>query len=135
MPDQPFHGNSRRNRPSRIGGKTTTERGYGWKHQKLRAAWKFKVDRGEVACGYCGGVILPGTPWHLGHPADRKDLEPTPWHRSCNLRYANARRARDARAGARLAEFGRPEESQEPGRGVWFLDDVIAQMRAEGRLP
>ena len=51
---------------------TTTQRGYGGQHQKLRAQWKPVVDAGQA---YCHAIVClkadrwipPGTPWHLGH--------------------------------------------------------------------
>jgi hypothetical protein len=67
---------------------STTARGYGTQHQRLREKWRPKVEAGGVACGYCGLLIAPGTAWHLGHPNDRKDLPPTPWHRKCNTTFA-----------------------------------------------
>ena len=71
---------------------SATARGYGVDHQRRRARWKPRVERGGVPCGWCGRLIDAGEPWHMGHPGDRKDLEPTPWHRKCNLRYALLRR-------------------------------------------
>ncbi len=60
------------------------------------------VDRGEVACGFCGAQIAPGAPWDLSHPHDDKTLPPVPWHRRCNRQYAAAvtrrRRATQRRA-------------------------------------
>lgn len=59
---------------------TTSGRGYGSQHQKLRAQWKPLVDSGQVQCHaiVCleerdGGSrwITPGSPWHLGHTPDR----------------------------------------------------------------
>ena len=61
-------------------------------HHRLRAQWKPAVDRGEVLCGACGRPIVPGTPWHLGHSADRSSA--VPWHRLCNLQDAQAKAAR-----------------------------------------
>jgi hypothetical protein len=50
---------------------TTTARGYGTRHQKLRAMWAPLVARGEVKCARCGRLIAPGTAWDLGHSDDR----------------------------------------------------------------
>jgi len=66
----------------------TTKRGYGSTHQKRRKAWAPKVDAGQVACGHCGRIIVPGTPWDLSHPGDDKNLSPIPWHAKCNRSYA-----------------------------------------------
>ena len=67
---------------------TTTQRGYGLAHVKLRAAWKPKVDAGEAMC--CAAICLkrsrqiqPGTPWHLGHTPDRTAWT-GPEHEQCN---------------------------------------------------
>jgi hypothetical protein len=46
---------------------TTTARGYGHKHQLLRAQLKPLVDSGAERCARCGDWIKPGTPWDLGH--------------------------------------------------------------------
>lgn len=70
--------------------KSSTARGYGGPHQALRRRWAPKVATGGVVCGLCGYAIEPGSHWHLGHPDDRKDLEPVPWHASCNTRFAAA---------------------------------------------
>jgi hypothetical protein len=80
----------------------TTEAGYGWEHQKLRAEWEPKVARGDVACRRCQRLIAPGTEWHLGHFDDRS-LPPEPEHAKCNLRtktHQAARRAAQATGNA-----------------------------------
>ena len=69
----------------------TTKRGYGAKHQRLRADWKKKVDRGGVGCARCGKAIIPGTPWHLDHADDRSGYL-GPSHRKCNIRAAIKRK-------------------------------------------
>jgi hypothetical protein len=69
-------------------GRSTTERGYGHRHQTLRKRWALKVERGDVRCARpgCGRLIVPGTPWDLGHD----DTDPSrktysgPEHRACN---------------------------------------------------
>jgi hypothetical protein len=44
---------------------------YGYAHRKLREQWRIRVERGQVACAYCGRMIAPGDDWHLAHdPAD-----------------------------------------------------------------
>ncbi len=67
---------------------STTQQGYGYRHQQRRQVWAVKVERGEVACRHCHRQILPGTPWDLAHPADIKQAEPHPWHATCNRSYA-----------------------------------------------
>ena len=48
----------------------SNQRGYGSKHQRLRAQWQKRIDAGErVACARCGQII--SGPWHLDHDDDR----------------------------------------------------------------
>jgi hypothetical protein len=63
---------------------TTSERGYGREHVRLRAWWKVKVDRGSVSCARCGLPITPGTPWDLGHDDDDRSRYTGPEHARCN---------------------------------------------------
>lgn len=52
---------------------TTTQRGYGAKHQGLRRQWQARIDAGElVTCWRCAEEghphpIIPGDEWDLGH--------------------------------------------------------------------
>lgn len=52
---------------------STTQRGYGTPHQKLRKRWQARIDSGEeVVCWRCAEQgephpILPGDAWDLGH--------------------------------------------------------------------
>lgn len=46
---------------------TTTEKGYGSAHQKVRERVKRTVDCGQAVCWRCGRWIRPGSPWDLGH--------------------------------------------------------------------
>jgi hypothetical protein len=71
---------------------STTARGYGTHHQKLRARWALKVDRGKVYCARCGGWIMPGTPWDLGHVDGDKKKYSGPEHAACNRSTAGRRR-------------------------------------------
>jgi hypothetical protein len=83
---------------------TTTQRGYGHPHQRLRARWKPTVDAGQA---FCHAVIClkptrhiqPGTPWHLGHTPDRTAWT-GPEHEQCNESEA-ARRGNKMRGGPR----------------------------------
>lgn len=70
---------------------STTERGYGASHQRLRRQWKPKVDALEVDCARCEQLIEPdptqkGDGWQLDHdptdPARKRYLGPS--HTSCN---------------------------------------------------
>lgn len=48
---------------------STSERGYGTEHQRLRADWQTVINEtGGVDCARCGDVrIKPGDAWDLGH--------------------------------------------------------------------
>lgn len=63
---------------------TTTQRGYGWKHQQLRKKWKPKVATGTVRCWRCGRFIAPNEPWDLGHDDLDRSIYRGPEHRACN---------------------------------------------------
>ena len=64
---------------------TTTEKGYGAPHQRLRKQWAQVVEQGGTACARCGYLIVPGTKWHLGHTVDRSAYT-GPEHERCNTR-------------------------------------------------
>ena len=67
---------------------TTTQRGYGSKHQKLRAEWKPKVEAGQVTCARCRLPILVGQLWHLDHDDNDRSKYIGPAHKFCNLSAA-----------------------------------------------
>lgn len=63
---------------------STTARGYGSAHQRLRAAWVARMARGEVVhCARCGVRLTAGTPFDLGHTEDRTGYT-GPEHATCN---------------------------------------------------
>lgn len=64
--------------------KTTTQRGYGSRHQRLRKQWAPIVNRGEATCGRCHQPIQPGTPWDLGHDDHDRTKYTGPEHQRCN---------------------------------------------------
>lgn len=63
---------------------TTTQRGYGREHQKLRAQWRPYVEAGEISCARCGLRIEAGQPWDLGHVDGDRLTYQGPEHRRCN---------------------------------------------------
>jgi hypothetical protein len=76
--------------------KSTTARGYGWEHQKVRARVARAVRTGQAVCWRCGLRIHPNTPWDLGHDDRDRRLYRGPEHRACNRRtrsHAARRRA------------------------------------------
>lgn len=83
---------------------STTARGYGAKHQRLRRKWKPKVERGEVACWRCGKLIIPGQPWDLGHDDRDRTVTNGPEHATCNRATASHRPPR-----------ARPSTDRHPG--------------------
>lgn len=46
---------------------STSSRGYGAAHQRLRRVLDQRVRLGLVDCWRCGRRIQPGEDWHLGH--------------------------------------------------------------------
>ncbi|HEX7429712.1 MAG TPA: hypothetical protein VF328_23045, partial [Mycobacterium sp.] len=46
---------------------STTARGYGTAHQKLRARIAPQVAAGQATCARCGQPIHPAERWHLDH--------------------------------------------------------------------
>jgi hypothetical protein len=67
---------------------STTNKGYGSAHMKLRRRWAPLVATGGVRCALCGNPIRPGAKWHLAH-ADRPDAHALgiysgPAHARCN---------------------------------------------------
>ena len=78
---------------------STSKRGYGWKHQKLRNRWAREVARREVECARCGEPIWPEEPWDLGHvdvDGDRSRYA-GPEHRACNRATATHKAKRRRR--------------------------------------
>jgi hypothetical protein len=50
---------------------TTTQRGYGWAHQRRRQRIADLVEGGQAVCVRCGRRIPPGAEWDLDHSDDR----------------------------------------------------------------
>lgn len=76
----------------------TAERGYGKTHQRLRREWLGHVEAGGVVCARCGGLIVPGSSWDLGHLDGDRSVYVGPEHAACNrgasMRRTNGRRRR-----------------------------------------
>jgi hypothetical protein len=62
---------------------TTSQRGYGTVHQRLRARLQPLVDAGLAQCWRCEQLIDPGDDWDLGHDDDRRVYR-GPEHLACN---------------------------------------------------
>jgi hypothetical protein len=70
---------------------SSTARGYGAEHRKLRARWKLLVDAGGVRCWRCSKTIIPGTRWELGHDDWNRSITHGPEHFRCNREAAAAK--------------------------------------------
>lgn len=73
---------------------TTTSRGYGATHQRLRRTVAIAVQAGRAVCWRCDKPIRPGAPWHLGHDDDDRRVYRGPEHPSCNLGAAGKKARR-----------------------------------------
>jgi hypothetical protein len=62
---------------------STTQRGYGYLHQKMRERLKPMVEAGMTNCARCGDRILPGQRWELDHAAGKQGYR-GPAHWRCN---------------------------------------------------
>lgn len=71
----------------------TSARGYGARHQHIRASWVPRVNAGYVDCARCGQLIQPSEAWDLGHDDNDRSAYVGPEHQSCN-RSAGGREAR-----------------------------------------
>ena len=65
-------------------------RGYGYAHRRLRAWWTPRVATGLVRCWRCQVVIRADESWHLGHVDGDSSRYRGPEHVDCNCR-TNAR--------------------------------------------
>lgn len=62
---------------------STTARGYGNRHQKLRKQLAPLVASGQERCARCSAPILPGEPWDLGHDDRDRSRYTGPEHSRC----------------------------------------------------
>lgn len=82
MRQAPANG-SRKGKPVKRPRPTTTSRGYGAHHQRMRERLKPLVESGQAVCSRCGRLILPNEHWDLDHRDDRKGYLGAS-HRACN---------------------------------------------------
>lgn len=77
---------------------TTSQRGYGGAHRKLRARLAPQVNAGLVDCWRCGQRIERGSAWDLGHDDRDRSKYKGPEHVSCNRSHgATAQRIQGGR--------------------------------------
>ena len=70
---------------------STTARGYGGAHRALRKRLAPLVASGQMRCARCGEVILPGTPFDLGHADGDRTRYHGLEHAACNRGAARGR--------------------------------------------
>jgi hypothetical protein len=64
---------------------TTTQRGYGADHVRMRRQWSTLVEIGAAECSLCGESVEPSDRWHMDHTDDRQGYRGVA-HALCNLR-------------------------------------------------
>ena len=63
---------------------STAARDYGGAHRALRKRLAPLVASGQMRCARCGGLILPGTRWDLGHADGDRTRYHGAEHAACN---------------------------------------------------
>ena len=70
---------------------TSSQRGYDYQHQKIRALDKRNVDAGMAHCWRCGARLDPNSPWHEGHDDHDRTIYRGPECVPCNTATAGRR--------------------------------------------
>lgn len=63
-------------------------RGYGTEHGTARVMYGRLVRSGQALCWRCGGRIVPGTPWDVGHDGEPPVIMGPEHANQCNRRAA-----------------------------------------------
>lgn len=63
---------------------SSTARGYGSAHRRLRVQIARVVASGFARCARCGDPIVPGSLWDLDHDDRDRSAYLGPSHRACN---------------------------------------------------
>jgi excisionase family DNA binding protein len=87
---------------------STTARGYGGAHRALRKRLAPFVASGQTRCARCGEIILPGTPFDLGHVDGDRTRYHGLEHAACNRGAAGTPRNR-----GRMSHCANPKGTEE----------------------
>lgn len=87
---------------------TTTQRGYGYDHKKLRKQIAPQVEAGRTNCWRCQEPIHKGQAWDLGHADDDRSKYMGPEHaNAADCKYGGNR----ATSGRRTLMTGPPVDT------------------------
>lgn len=81
-----------------MAGGSTSARGYGHHHRRLRAQLAPLVATGTATCWRCRELIASSEPWDLGHDDEDRRIIRGPEHRGPCNRAAGAAKTNTARA-------------------------------------
>ena len=79
---------------------TSSQRGYGYRHQQIRKRFNYLVQSGQAVCWRCGQPIPAGDDWDLGHDDDDRTKYRGPEHIACNRATSGRRKPPDKQRGA-----------------------------------
>jgi hypothetical protein len=92
---------------------SSADRGYGTRHQRIRAAHAPLVLAGGVRCARCGELIAPNEEWDMGHVDGDRSRYSGPEHAFCNRSAGGTRGA--AVTNSRWAAVAEEEEPEADG--------------------
>ena len=106
---------------------STTERGYGYRHQEARRLLEPVVRSGQATCARCGRPILPSQAWDLGHHDHDRSRYSGPEHRHSRDCPEGGNRATSGRrsSGYRLVWSRRWDDDPAPGTTLNLGDGLV----------